>query len=282
MEEKDRLLWEQKKEGLVKRMKDLAAADVCLAFSGGVDSSLLLYLAARAAKEQGTRLYALTFDTTLHPRTDMEAARRTAAEAGVPQRVIPVDELAELPEIRQNPPDRCYLCKKLLFRKALEEAKRLGASAVVEGTNADDLGQYRPGIRAVRELGIQSPLADAGFTKAQVRRFAGELGIAAAERPSSPCMATRLPYGTRIREEVLKRLEQAENALRDLGYAQVRARLHGDVLRLEVEPRDIPRAAGEAEKILQILTELEFRYVTLDLEGFRSGSMDREITPSVL
>ena len=217
-----------------------------------------------------------------HPRTDIEAARRTAAEAGVPQRVIPVDELAELPEIRQNPPDRCYLCKKLLFRKALEEAKRLGASAVVEGTNADDLGQYRPGIRAVRELGIQSPLADAGFTKAQVRRFAGELGIAAAERPSSPCMATRLPYGTRIREEVLKRLEQAENALRDLGYAQVRARLHGDVLRLEVEPGDIPRAAGEAEKILQILTELEFRYVTLDLEGFRSGSMDREITPSVL
>lgn len=275
------MLWEQKKEKLVNHLEELAAGDVCLAFSGGVDSSLLLYLAARAAANRGSKLYALTFDTNLHPRTDMEAARRTAAEAGVPLRVIPVDELAELPQIRRNPPDRCYLCKKLLFGRALEEAGRLGAETVLEGTNADDLDQYRPGIRAVRELGIRSPLADAGFTKAEVRRFAGELGIGTAERPSSPCMATRLPYGARIDEEVLKRLEQAENALRELGFGQVRARLHGEILRLEVEPEEIPRAAEKAGKILQALKNLKFPYITLDLEGFCSGSMDRKITPPI-
>lgn len=273
--------WEQKKDRLLRRMEELAETDICLAFSGGADSSLLLYLARDMAESRGTRVYALTFDTTLHPRTDMEAAGATAAEAGVAHRVIPVDELAELPEIQTNPPDRCYLCKRLLFQKALEQAGELGAGAVLEGTNADDMNEYRPGIRAIRELGIISPLAETGFSKAEVRRFAGELGIRAAERPSSPCMATRLPYGASLDAAVLKRLEQAESALRALGFRQVRARLHGEILRLEVEPEEILRAAREAEKILQTLQALKFRYITLDLEGFRSGSMDRAITPSV-
>ena len=250
--------WEQKKDRLLRRMEELAETDICLAFSGGADSSLLLYLARDMAESRGTRVYALTFDTTLHPRTDMEAAGATAAEAGVAHRVIPVDELAELPEIQTNPPDRCYLCKKHLFVNLKEMA-----------------------IRAIRELGIISPLAETGFSKAEVRRFAGELGIRAAERPSSPCMATRLPYGASLDAAVLKRLEQAESALRALGFRQVRARLHGEILRLEVEPEEILRAAREAEKILQTLQALKFRYITLDLEGFRSGSMDRAITPSV-
>lgn len=281
MTDKSRILWEQKKERLLERMRKLAERDVCLAFSGGADSSLLLYLARQAAEERGTKLYALTFDTTLHPRTDMRAAERTAAEAGVVQKVIPVDELAELPEIRNNPPDRCYLCKRLLFQKALKEAEALGAETVIEGSNADDLGEYRPGLKAVRELGIASPLADTGFTKAEVRRYAGELGISTAERASSPCMATRLPYGARLETEKLKKLEQAEEALRKLGFCQVRARLHGEILRLEVEQKELLRAAGEAKKILQIMRGLGFAYITLDLEGFRSGSMDEKLTPSV-
>lgn len=278
MKEGSARTWEQKKEKLLARMRELAETDVCLAFSGGADSSLLLYLAREAAKEKGTCVYALTFDTALHPRGDMEAARETARKAGVYHRMIPVDELAELPELRRNPPDRCYLCKKLLFQKALQQAKELGAGAVLEGTNADDGKQYRPGIRAIRELGILSPLAEAGMSKSEVRRFAGELGIPTAERPSSPCMATRLPYGAQLEEAVLRRLDRAENALREMGFRQVRARLHGEILRLEVEPREIPRAAEKAEKILRILRPLGFRCITLDLEGFRSGSMDGELT----
>ena len=279
MTDESRILWEQKKERLLERMRKLAERNLCLAFSGGADSSLLLYLAVGAAREKGTSVYALTFDTCLHPRGDIETAKITAGKAGAFHRVIQVDELAELPEIRNNPPDRCYLCKKLLFQKALKEAAALGAETVIEGSNADDLGEYRPGLKAVRELKIVSPLADTGFTKEEVRSYAGELGIPTARRPASPCMATRLPYGARLDREVLKQLDQAENALKELGFSQVRARLHGEILRLEVEKGEIIQAAEKAEKILQTLKKLGFSYITLDLEGFRSGSMDRNVTP---
>lgn len=278
MTDKSRILWEQKKERLLERMRKLAERDVCLAFSGGADSSLLLYLAREAADQRGSRVYALTFDTSLHPRGDMEAAKETAREAGVPQERIPVDELKELPEIRNNPPDRCYLCKKLLYEKALGRAGELGAKWVLDGTNADDLQIYRPGLAALQELGIQSPLAECGFSKEEVRRFAGELGIRTAERPASPCMATRLPYGARLEEEVLRKLEQAEELLKKWGCRQVRARLHGEILRLELEPEAMKKAAGKPREILEILRPLGFRYFTLDLEGFRSGSMDLELT----
>lgn len=274
MAEENSGLWETKKSKLRRRLEEIAEQDVCVAFSGGADSSLLLYLARDAAAKTGRKVYALTFDTTLHPRADMEAAIRTAGEAGAVHEMIPVNELEELPEIRNNPPERCYYCKRHLFRKAVKKAEEYGAGAVLDGTNADDLLVYRPGLKALKELGIVSPLAECGFSKAEVRRLAGEMGIPSADRPASPCMATRLPYGARLEETVLARLEEAENCLKAEGYRQVRARLHGEVLRLELEKEELGRAAGQAGRLLELLKPLGFRYLTLDLEGFRSGSMD--------
>lgn len=254
-------------------LEEYAKKDVCLAFSGGIDSSLLLYLSQEAAKKQGTKLYAVTFDTVLHPPCDKETAARVAREAGADHRYLFVDELKQ-EEIQSNPKNRCYLCKKLLFGELKALAERLGAGFILEGTNQEDLGQYRPGILAVRELGIQSPLMEAGFTKAEVRQYARELGITVAERPSAPCLATRLPYGDKIDLALLKRIGRVEEKLREKGFYNVRARVHGKILRLEVDEEDFGRVLKEKEELLLILKEAGVLYVTLDLEGFRSGSMD--------
>lgn len=145
---------------------------------------------------------------------------------------------------------------------------------VIEGTNEDDLHQYRPGLRAVKELGIKSPLAECGFTKEEVRKMAGEYKISTASRPSAPCLATRLPYGTRIQKEVLKKIEEGEEYIRQLGYGNVRIRVYQNLVRLEVDPKDFGKVLTHKDRIIRKLKELGFSYVTLDLEGFRSGSMD--------
>ena len=278
------MLWEQKKEKLVNHLEELAAGDVCLAVSGGVDSSLLLYLAARAAADRGSKLYALTFDTNLHPRTDMEAARRTAAEAGVPLRVIPVDELAELPQIRRNPPDRCYLCKRALFENIQRIASKNGFSCVVEGSNLDDNQDYRPGHRAIAELGIKSPLRDAGLTKAEIRQLSHELGLPTWDKPSYACLASRFVYGEAITPEKLSMVEQAEQYLMDQGFRQMRVRVHGNLARVEVLPEDIPRLLSDElrRSVSDRLKGLGFSYVTLDLAGFRSGSMNEVLKEPIL
>ena len=175
---------EEKKARLLALMEEYGRQDVCLAFSGGVDSSLLLKLAADSAAAHGTTVYAVTFDSRLHPACDLENAKKVAAELGGVHVVVTVDEL-EMEEIRSNPPDRCYLCKKQLFGKLLEFAAEKQISLTMEGTNEDDLHVYRPGIRAVRELGVKSPLAEAGLTKAEVKALAAEYGISAASRPST-------------------------------------------------------------------------------------------------
>lgn len=267
---------EEKKARLLALMEEYGRQDVCLAFSGGVDSSLLLKLAADSAAAHGTTVYAVTFDSRLHPACDLENAKKVAAELGGVHVVVTVDEL-EMEEIRSNPPDRCYLCKKQLFGKLLEFAAEKQISLTMEGTNEDDLHVYRPGIRAVRELGVKSPLAEAGLTKAEVKALAAEYGISAASRPSTPCMATRLPYGAELSYEVLKQIEEGEAVLRELIGGNVRLRLHGDVARIETDGENLEKAVALRSQLISRLKTLGFVYITLDLEGFRSGSMDVHI-----
>lgn len=263
----------QKKAELQEYMSRLAQEDICLAFSGGVDSSLLLKVVVDAASETGKAVYAVTFDSRLHPSCDLEIAARVARELGGIHEVITVNEL-EQEEIRQNPVDRCYLCKRHLFRSLKDFAAQKGVSRVLDGTNEDDLHVYRPGIRALRELRIVSPLAELHITKAQVKELAALYGISVASRPSTPCMATRLPYGTELDYEVLARIGEGEAFLRSQIPGNIRLRLHGNVVRLEADPEQFPLILQKREELTERLKTLGFTYLTLDLEGFRSGSMD--------
>lgn len=266
----------EKKKMLQRRLSEYCRKDVCVAFSGGVDSSLLLVMACEAAEQAGTKVYALTMDTVLHPKADLEIARKVLARTDAIHEVLALDELA-VPEIRHNPVNRCYLCKKELYSLMLRFAEERGVEVFLEGSNEDDLHVYRPGLKAVRELGIKSPLAECGITKAEVRALAKEYGIPVADRPSSPCLATRLPYGAEIDPELLRRIDNAETAIRELGFGNVRVRVHNDIVRLEVDTSQFPQVLEKKEKILALLKEQDFCYITLDLEGFRSGSMDIRI-----
>lgn len=263
----------QIRDRLEQRMMELTKEDICLAFSGGVDSSLLLKLAADGAARWGKTVYAVTFDSRLHPACDLEIAARVAAELGGTHQVLTIDEL-EQEAIRKNPTDRCYLCKRHLFTVLQSFAAQRGVTRILDGTNEDDLHVYRPGLRAIRELGILSPLAELHITKAQVKELAAGYGISVASRPSTPCMATRLPYGAELDYEVLARIGQGEAYLRTLTAGNVRLRLHGDVARIEVDPDAFPRMIQAGKEITETLKALGFPYITLDLEGFRSGSMD--------
>ncbi|MBE7727055.1 MAG: ATP-dependent sacrificial sulfur transferase LarE [Enterocloster citroniae] len=265
------------REMLQARMRELVSEDICLAFSGGVDSSLLLKVAADAAAETGKKVYAVTFDSRLHPSCDLRIARQVAGELGGIHQVMEVDEL-EQEEIRMNPVNRCYLCKRHLFMTLKKLAGEKGVRRILDGTNEDDMHVYRPGIRALKELGIISPLAELHITKEAVKGMASEYGISVASRPSTPCMATRLPYNTRIDYDVLDRIAQGEAYLRDVLPGNVRLRLHGGIARLEVDNEAFARLLDMRADVVRQLKGLGFTYVTLDLEGFRSGSMDVGIT----
>ena len=265
------------REMLQARMRELVSEDICLAFSGGVDSSLLLKAAADAAAETGKKVYAVTFDSRLHPSCDLRIARQVAGELGGIHQVMEVDEL-EQEEIRMNPVNRCYLCKRHLFMTLKKLAGEKGVRRILDGTNEDDMHVYRPGIQALKELGIISPLAELHITKESVKGMASEYGISVASRPSTPCMATRLPYNTRIDYDVLDRIAQGEAYLRDVLPGNVRLRLHGGIARLEVDNEAFARLLDRRADVVRQLKGLGFTYVALDLEGFRSGSMDVGIT----
>lgn len=257
-------------------MEQFAAADVAVAFSGGVDSSLLLKMACEAAEKTGKKVYAAVVHTMLHPAGELEAAKEAAAKMGAEPCALYIDELKEA-GIENNPEDRCYRCKKHLFQKIRELASEKGTSVILEGTNEDDLHVYRPGIRAVRELKIYSPLADAGFSKEEVRALAGEYGLEASSKPSMPCLATRFPYGARLTYDKLHQADQGEIFLRNLGFKNVRIRVYGDLVRLEIDKEEMGGLIAQKEKIIEYLKKLGYSYITLDLEGFRSGSMDIHI-----
>lgn len=263
----------EQKARLEKRMRELAAGDICLAFSGGVDSSLLLKAAVDAVAETGKKVYAVTFDSRLHPACDLEIAGQVAKELGGIHQVIPIDEL-EQADIRMNPKNRCYLCKRRLFSSLKEFAEEKKSSCILDGTNEDDMHVYRPGIQALGELGIISPLAELHITKAEVKALASLYRISVASRPSTPCMATRIPYGMELNYEILTRIGEGEAFLRELFSGNVRLRLHGNVARIELDPECLEQVLMKRELVICRLKELGFPYVTLDLEGFRSGSMD--------
>ncbi|MSS09219.1 ATP-dependent sacrificial sulfur transferase LarE [Clostridium sp. WB02_MRS01] len=266
------------KTRLEQMMAEYAKEDICLAFSGGVDSSLLLKVAADAAGKTGKAVYAVTFDSRLHPSCDLEIAARVAKELGGIHKVVSVNEL-EQEEIRFNPVNRCYLCKKKLFQSLKDYAKEMNIPYIMDGTNEDDLHVYRPGIKALRELGIISPLAELHITKAQVKELASWYGISVASRPSAPCMATRLPYGTEIDYDILNLIGKGEEFVSSLVKGNVRLRLHNDIVRIEVDQEAMGNLMEKSREIIAYLKELGFVYITMDLEGFRSGSMDVGIKP---
>lgn len=265
--------YEEKCRLLHRLMASYASGHMVVAFSGGADSSLLLKLAVIHGKEKGSKVIAVTASTELHPAKDEAVARRVAVEMGAEHRVLTVRELQSA-GINRNPPDRCYHCKKYLFEAIKEEGVREDARVVLEGTNADDLKQYRPGLKALEELGIRSPLKEAGFTKEEVRRLSEEYGISVANRPSAPCLATRFPYGDELTVEKLRKAEQGETYLKGLGLYNVRLRVHGEVVRIEADEKDLGKLVERRKEIVTKLKEMGYGYITLDMEGFRSGSMD--------
>lgn len=270
-------IYEEHHEKLKEILREYAENDVMVAFSGGVDSSLILKLTCEAARETGKKVYAVMLHTMLHPSGEVIEARKTAEEMGAIFLVLQVDEL-ENAGIEENPVNRCYLCKKYLFQKLQEKARELQVREVLEGTNEDDMHVYRPGIAAVRELGIRSPLLEAGLTKREVRTLAGKYQMEVSSKPSTPCLATRFPYGTALTYEAMRRVEQGEEFLKTLGFYNVRLRVHGDIARIETDKEAFGRLLEEREEIIAVLKKLGYQYITIDLEGFRSGSMDDQIS----
>jgi len=243
-----------------------------VAFSGGVDSTLILKIAADIL---GDRVFAATIDSPLAAPGEAGRAKRLAALLGIRHVVVPGKALSD-PEFRQNPPERCYLCKRHVYRAMGEIAREMGAEVVLDGANADDTGDFRPGLRAAREMGVRSPLLEAGLTKEEVRRLARELGLPNWNQPAQPCLATRIPYGELITGEKLQQIARAEEFLAERGFSPVRVRHHGPVARLELPPEQIGRLNDPSlrEEIDQALKLLGFLYVSVDLAGLRSGSLN--------
>lgn len=265
--------YEEKCSYLQKLMEKYTQENVVVAFSGGVDSSLLLKTACINAVKNGTKVFAVTMHTTLHTMNEIESSKETAGEVGAEHLIISVDELKEA-GIENNPVERCYLCKKYLFQKMKDKAESLGVKIILDGTNEDDLHMFRPGLKALKELEIKSPLVESDFSKTDVRKLAEEYGLSVSKKPSTPCLATRFPYGSRLSYEEMKKVEKGEDFLKNLGLYNVRLRVHNDIARIEVDKEDIVKIVVYKEAIISYLKELGYRYITLDLEGFRSGSMD--------
>ena len=245
---------------------------VAVAFSGGVDSTFLLRTAHDVL---GERAVAVTAVSCSFPERERKAASAYCEENGVRQIFTESEEL-DIEGFRQNPKNRCYLCKRELFEKIWAIARENNLANVAEGSNVDDEGDYRPGLIAVRELGVRSPLREAGLGKEEIRELSRQLGLPTWDKPSFACLASRFVYGETINEKKLGMVERAEQLLLDLGFKQVRVRIHGDIARIEVLPQELEQLAQmeNREKIYAAFKELGFRYVTADLGGYRTGSMN--------
>lgn len=267
------MLFEEKYQRLQEIIEEDTKKDIVIAFSGGVDSSVLLKTAVAHAKKHGTKVYAITANTELHPMNDLAVAKKVAKEMGAEHKVLQVNELADA-DITENPVDRCYRCKKFLFTGIQNMAKELGAAIIYDGTNTDDLKVYRPGLKALEELGVKSPLRMAEFSKEDVRKLAAKEQISVASRPSAPCLATRFPYGTTLTMENMERVDKGENFLKKYDLYNVRIRVQGETARIEVDTKYFEKIMENRKEIVDYLKGLGYSYIALDLEGFRSGSMD--------
>jgi pyridinium-3,5-biscarboxylic acid mononucleotide sulfurtransferase len=235
-----------------------------------MDSGLL---AAAAYEALGEHMLAVTIESPVDPVDEQDAARSLAQQLGFAHRVVLMNDL-ENPDFVANPPDRCYFCKKVRLQALQALGLSLGYQVAVEGSNADDSGDYRPGMKAVKELGVRSPLAEVDLTKGEIRKLAKARNLVVWNRPSAPCLATRFTYGTPITKEGLYQIGQAEHYMRQQGYQPVRVRTDGAQARIEVSPTEIGRILDDREGIVRRLKRLGFVYVTIDLEGYRSGSLN--------
>jgi len=246
-----------------------------VAFSGGVDSTFLL---AAAKEALGDRVTAVTADSPIHSRREIREALETAKALGVKHIVVPFAEMTA-PGFVANPPDRCYTCKQIIFAEIIRIAASVGVERVAHGVNLDDLGDYRPGLKAAEEMGVVAPLADAGLTKADIRALSRRMRLPTWNKPSMACLASRIPYGRPITPEALKMVEAAEEVLQRLGFYGCRVRHHGEVARIEVVPGDLKKTMHPAVRaeILESLRKIGFRHVAVDLEGYVQGSLNRAL-----
>ena len=246
---------------------------VAVAYSGGVDSTFLLKAAKEALGDSGS-LLAVTVEINSMPEKDRDVTSDFCKKEGIELIKVKVNEL-DIPGFVDNPPDRCYICKKVLFGRMLEEVKKRGDHILVDGSNVDDDGDYRPGMKALKELGVVSPLKEAGLTKQEIRELSKALGLPTWDTPSAACLSSRIPYGEKITVEKLRMIDNAEEYIKSLGIRQVRVRMHGDNLaRIEVASEDFSVLIDNRESVHSKLKDMGFAYVTMDMIGYRTGSMN--------
>ena len=257
-----------KLKNLKEKLKKMGS--IVIAFSSGVDSTFLVKVAYGVL---GKKVIAVTATSSTYPKTEFEEAKRLAKLIGVRHIIINSEE-TEIDNFKQNPPNRCYYCKKELFSKLKEIAKKENINCVLDGTNYDDLNDYRPGMQAIKELNIISPLKEVKLTKRDIRDLSKEMNLDTWDKPAFACLASRFPYGTEITKERLDKINKAESVIRNLGIKQFRVRYHDEIARIEVDKRDIQLLLKHSKEIIKRFKELGFIYITLDLEGYRTGSLN--------
>lgn len=263
------LPFSEKQARMIAQLRELGSALV--AYSGGVDSALVLAIAVQVLGRE--HVLAATAVSPSYPSWELDASRRCAQEIGVAHELVTTTEIED-PNYTRNAPDRCYFCKTELYELLVPLATARGLNAVLNGLNWDDLGDYRPGARAGVEHGILSPLRDAGIGKAEVRTWAQQLGLSVWDKPALACLSSRIPYGTPVTVEALRMIDDAERFLRDAGFRQVRVRHHGTLARIEVAPDELGRAFELRGAIDEGVRAAGYLYATLDLRGYRSGSLN--------